>query len=201
MSVRAAPPQTYDNAWTQWVNASITALQRGDNFTGTVSVGRLLVGAIYIDDSRDAPQAGGTPADGDSSVQLGVRITDSKSGASCLLPIPCPPEVPPPSGGSGVGAVFDFPGPLQISISDAFASGKTVQFTGIMFSLRVASPSSTISVGVFKNGGSIGTVTIPAGASLYNYVSGITLNAATDTLQLRILSPGIGASGLIGATY
>lgn len=94
--------------------------------------------------------------------------------------------------------VFDFQGPLVVAVSDLFCPPVSVAYSKIQFSLRSTGTTSTV-VGVYKNGASIGTATIPAATALYAFPISISLGGGVDTLQLRVSTAGTGAQGLVGA--
>lgn len=187
MSDRVGQPDF--DAWVRSVEDRIAALQRGDTFAGTVSVGRLLVGGVYIDDIRR--QAGGDA--------VAVTFTDKATGVQCTLPVPCPIEdvqVPPqlPT------ITFHFPsatGDLVAGDSDSTHVRQPLTIVGGFVNVTTFTTPFTIVTSV--NGTPVITANITQANQSFicDNKGGVPLVPYTDLVSVNATIPGTGNQGVV----
>ena len=91
---------------------------------------------------------------------------------------------------------FSLPGAVSVSTSGPDESHIGGQLVGVICRLGTAGTSNTV-VTVYRNGASLGTVTLASGETRkVGYLGNIRIAAETDVVTVGVTTAGAGASGL-----
>ena len=94
---------------------------------------------------------------------------------------------------AGAPPIFDFPGPVVISVTDLFTATSTRSYSTAYLT---AVASGTATIGIYKNGSLVGsTFNMPAATTATSVPFGVATSPG-DYLQARVTAAGGGLVGL-----